>query len=183
MKTKTTYAWPIVALHWLMSVSFIAMLASGLIMVQENLLPDQMRWTFYGLHKASGIVLLCAFIVRLAMRLKFGMPSWPKSMPKFDKVAAHWGHKILYVLMLIIPLTGWLMSSYAQYKPNIDMFGLFKWPHFPVEKNHDIADMLSGLHEFFAFVLIGVVMLHVAAVVKHFVVDKENVLKRMWFGK
>lgn len=173
-----------VVLHWLIGLGFVCMLASGFIMVQEGLLPDETRWSLYAIHKASGIIMLCAVALRIGVRLLNKAPKLPEKMPKLERKAAYAGHALLYVLMALIPLTGWLLVSLAQYQPVTSIYGLFGWPHIPgIAMNRELAGTVSGLHEFFAFVLIGVISLHVLAVIKHIWFDKINLLPRMWFGK
>lgn len=173
-----------IALHWVMALCILLMLASGFIMAQRDLLEKTLRFSLFQWHKSLGVLLLCAVGLRLFIRLRFAPPPMPESIKPGERRAAHAGHWLLYALMVLMPLTGWaIVSSSSTGLPTI-VFGLFEWPHLPgIAGNHDAHEAAEEVHEILAWILILAVAGHVAAVIKHRVIDKENLLPRIGIGK
>jgi cytochrome b561 len=170
-----------VALHWVMAVSFILMLASGITMGYIEI-EKSLKFNLYQWHKSLGVLLLVAFFLRIGWRIFNKPPALPTSFPKIERIAAHAGHWGLYVWMVLLPLTGWAMVSSSVYGLPTIVFGWFEWPHVPgLEGNEDIHELAETAHMILAFSFIALILGHVAAVVKHAVKDGENLLKRMWF--
>jgi cytochrome b561 len=96
-------------LHWLMTVLIFGLLALGFYMHDLPLSPDKLK--LYSWHKWAGITAFSLLLVRLAWRATHRPPALPDSMPKLMQLAAHGGHFALYLLMIAIPISGWLMSS------------------------------------------------------------------------
>lgn len=172
-----------ITLHWVMALAFILMLASGLIMAEDDLdLAKATRFAMYQWHKSLGVILLLAFFLRLVLRFVFKPPALPASFAKLEALGAKAGHWALYALMIAMPLSGWAMVSASVYGLPTIVFGLFEWPHLPgIAANKDVYEAANKAHEIMGTVFIGLILLHVAAVVKHWVVDKENLLRRMWW--
>lgn len=170
-----------IALHWLMAVAFALMLASGLMM--DDLEPA-LKFQVFQWHKSLGVTLLVLFFVRLGWRLLHKPPALPASVQGLEKLAAHAGHWGLYALMLAMPLTGWLMVSSSVFGLPTIVFGLFEWPHIPgVVMNEAVSGLSKEAHEILAWVFMALIAGHIAAVVKHLVIDKHNLLPRMGIGK
>lgn len=173
-----------VVLHWLMAIAIIAMLVMGLLMTDDDILPMPLKFQMYQWHKSLGVILLWLIAVRLAWRLTHRAPELGAKFAKWERVMALLGHLGLYVLMIAMPLTGWLVvSSSATGIPTI-VFGLLQWPHFPGVNGEStmLHEVVEFLHTSLAYVLIAMIALHVLAVVKHAVIDRENILPRMWFA-
>lgn len=173
-----------VALHWVMALSFFVMLGSGFVMGNLESLEPSMKFKLYQWHKSGGVLLLIAFFVRLGVRLFMGAPPLPKSFKRLDIVAAKIGHWALYGLMIAMPVTGWVIVSSSGYGLPTLVFNVFEWPHIPgLAGNKMLRSIAGNAHEILAFVFAFVIALHVAAVVKHVVKDKVNLLPRMWWGR
>jgi cytochrome b561 len=173
----------LVILHWLMALCIIGMLAGGLLMT-GNVLEKSLRFQVYQWHKSLGVVLLWLICARIAVRLATKKPPLPATMHRYERLAAKAGHLALYAIMILMPLSGWLLVSSSSLGLPTIVFGLFEWPHFPnVAGNHDMHELAEEIHETVAWVAIGVIMLHVLAVIKHAIIDKENLLPRMGMGK
>lgn len=127
-------------------------------------------------HKSVGITILALALVRLAWRLKNPPPSLPSNMPGWQVTASHVSHWSLYGLIIIMPITGWLMSSASAY--SVSWFNLIQLPDF-VAPNPDLKESFEDLHEFLAQLLAVIALLHIGAAIKHAVIDKDDVLKRM----
>jgi cytochrome b561 len=100
----------------------------------------------------------------------------PVPMPAWQRFASHAGHGLLYLLLLVQPLTGWLFSNAAGH--SIVYLGLIPLPDL-VAKNAALADNLKELHEACAWVLVVVAGLHILAALKHHYVDHDDTLQRM----
>ena len=100
----------------------------------------------------------------------------PATMPRWQQWAAHAGHAALYLLMLAIPLTGWLMSSAKGFQTVY--FGVLPIPDL-MSKDKELGDLLRKVHEALNWTLVVTVAGHVAAAVKHHVLDHDDVLVRM----
>ena len=108
-----------------------------------------------------------------------------------EKLAAHIGHGMLYVLMIFIPLSGWLHDSAwkAAAEHPMKLFGTIPWPRIsyimnidPATKEH-LHRLFGDIHSLLAYVLYALFVLHVAGALKHQFVDKQRQLQRMWFGQ
>lgn len=179
----THYPTVSVILHWAMALAFVAMLASGILMTGD-VLPKKLTFQMYQWHKSLGVILLLLFFVRIFWRLTHKVPALPESFSKPERFAAKLGHFGFYVLMFSIPMAGWIMVSSSPYGISTYVFDVFKWPHIGfVEGNSDIYKISKEVHEILGYVFIGVITLHVSAVIKHGVLKKENLLLRIWFKK
>jgi cytochrome b561 len=159
------------------------MLGSGLAM--ENLdLDKSLKFTLFQWHKSLGVLLLCTFFLRLAKRLFAERPALPASIPPREQKLAQWGHRALYFWMIALPITGWFIVSASVIGLPTVVFGQFVWPHIPnIAGNHQIEEIAESLHVGLAYTFIGLIFIHIAAVVKHAIRDKENLLPRMGVGK
>ena len=127
-------------------------------------------------HKSVGITILGLAILRLTWRLLGSTPSLPDSTPAWQRRAAHFSHFLLYGLLLVIPVLGWLMSSARNFP--VSWFGLVTLPDF-IEPNRAAYEFLHDAHEFAAMLLAALALLHVAAALKHHFIDRDDVLRRM----
>ena len=167
-----------IALHWLLAVALVAIFAVGLYMAD---LPfSTQRLKLHNWHKWAGITIMMLSIVRLGWRLSHRPPALPqamtRAMPVWQLLAYHATHVLMYALFFIVPLVGWAYSSAAGFP--IVLFGTVPLPDFvPVGK--PLADLIKPWHEISAFALAGLVLLHVAAALKHHWVDRDGLLERM----
>lgn len=184
MSTDTQrYTKVAVILHWIMGLSFIAMLVSGILMAQDDLLERSLKFQMYQWHKSLGVLLLISFFLRIGWRLFHKAPSLPGSINKLEQWAAKGGHYALYLWMLVVPLSGWIMVSSSNYGLPTIVFGWFTWPHIPgIAGNEALNGSAHIAHKYLAYVFIALILGHIAAVIKHAVIDKHNLLPRMWFG-
>jgi cytochrome b561 len=160
-------------LHWLMAALIIGMVASGWIMA--DLLTPPFKYQVYAIHKATGLLVLAFLGVRLFVRLTKGVPN-PLPAPKAQLVVADVTHGLIYALMFLMPLTGWLMSSAGGYP--ITFYGLFTVPPLMGE-NKVFGAAMNELHGLGMWAFIVLVTLHATAALKHHFVDKDATLVRM----
>lgn len=135
-------------------------------------------------HKSVGITILGLALVRLLWRLISALPPLPASMSSVQRRVSYASHWLLYVLLFVMPLSGWLMSSASAY--SVSWFNLFTLPDL-VAPNSDLKDLMLLLHDWLANGLFALALLHVAAALKHHFLDKDDVMRRMssvtaWLG-
>jgi cytochrome b561 len=123
------------------------------------------------------VFLLALF--RIAWRVTHQPPPLPGSMPRLIQIAAHAGHHMLYMLMFLIPLSGWLMSSAKGFQTV--WFGILPIPDL-IEKNKLLGDLLQTVHVSLNYLFIAVLIGHIGAALKHHFIDKDDILTRMLPG-
>jgi len=127
-------------------------------------------------HKSVGMTVLLLATLRIAWRFVSTPPSLPSAMPAWQRTVSFCSHGSLYVLLFALPITGWLMSSASAY--SVSWFGLFTWPDL-VEPSKPLLDVLRSTHGILAKLLFVVALIHIGAALKHHLVDRDDVLKRM----
>jgi cytochrome b561 len=175
----TRYTRIAVALHWLIAVAIFANLAFGTWMVDLELSPQKLR--FYSYHKWLGVSIFILVLARIAWRLGHRPPALPAHMPTWERMAAGVSHTALYALTLAVPITGWLFSSAKGFQTVY--FAVFPIPDL-LAKNPPLADVLKLWHLSLNYLMVALVLLHVAAALKHHFGDRDDVLVRMLpFGR
>jgi cytochrome b561 len=169
-------------LHWLMAFAIISLIIIGKIMVD---LPrdDPDKFALYQSHKSVGLTILFLTLVRIAWRLLYRAPPLPASMKTWEKLAASGTHLAFYFMMLAIPLSGWAIASTSSSGVPTLWFGLFEVPALPglegIEDMHEVHESAEEAHELLANLTILLLILHVAAGLKHHFWDRDDVLRRM----
>ncbi len=163
-------------LHWLMALLVIAALGLGLYMTGPAKLASY-RYELYDLHKSIGILILILVVIRLVVRAVKSTPALPHTIPPAIRILSHITHILLYVLMIMVPLSGYLMSNFGGH---LVKFFSIQIPSF-VDKNPIFAQGFYNAHTKLAYVLIGFIALHLLGVTKHrfFDVKEHDVLKTM----
>lgn len=138
--------------------------------------PHKYDWYFW--HKSFGMLILGLVCLRILVRHKSTVPPPAPGLTAFEHRAGRLSHYLLYALMILIPLCGYIMSASYTEGTGVSFFGLFTFPDL-VPKNDHFSSTFRTLHKVFAFTLIGVLVIHLGAVLKHRFYDKKDVLKRM----
>lgn len=167
-----------VGLHWLMALLIVAAFSLGLYMSDLPISPAKLK--YYAWHKWMGVTVLLLATLRLAWRLLHRPPPLPAGMSGWQRRASDLSHRLLYLLMFVLPLSGWLYSSASGYP--VVYLGLVQLPDL-VGKDKALAGVLHETHELIAFALAGLVAVHFAAALKHHFIDRDGLLGRMWFGR
>jgi cytochrome b561 len=170
---SSRYSTPAIALHWLLALLIIASLGIGLYMTGLSMSPTRLK--LYNWHKWAGVTILLLSAARLLWRLTHQPPADPP-MPTWQAQAAHAAHWLLYALFFAVPLVGWAYSSAAGFP--IVWFGVLPLPDF-VGPDKALAEAIKPWHGRLAYLLAAVVVLHVAAALKHQFVDRDGLLLRM----
>jgi cytochrome b561 len=173
---RTAYSRGAIAFHWAIGVLMILNIAGGLL---NESFGEAAVGTIMSLHKATGILILGLSVGRLAWRLTHRPPPLAASVRAWEKGLAHAVHAIFYVMMIALPLTGWLMVSAGSRKFPIDFFGLFTVPWLPVAQDKATSGVYNERHELLGYVMIALIALHVLAALKHHLFDRDNTVVRM----
>jgi cytochrome b561 len=164
-------------LHWTTAVLILVMIPLGLIVANEWGGPAQDF--LYDLHKSIGVTLIPIVIVRLAYRLLNPPPPLPNDIPALQRFAAHATHWVLYGLILVQPIIGYIFVSI--YPAPVPFFGLFDLPAiFPA--NRALSDRLAIVHLYVGLSIAVFAAMHIAAALYHHFVRRDEVLMRMIRG-
>ncbi|SCA55523.1 Cytochrome B561 [Candidatus Terasakiella magnetica] len=172
--TYTSYGWLAKGFHWVVFLGFVALYGIGFYMGTLPVGPD--LFAKIGLHKSIGIIVLALAVFRLVWRFINPSPDLPEGMKWYERLGAHGVHIALYGAMLIMPISGWAMSNAANFP--VSVFGWFTLPNM-IEPSKAAVENLKAFHGTMAWVVLGVIVLHVAAALKHHFINKDNVFSRM----
>ena len=162
-------------LHWVIAILVGGMLILGKIMID---MPDGFeKLRLYQVHKSFGFTVLALMVVRLAWRLTHRPPPLPPAKP-WEHFLARLTHGGLYVLLLAMPMTGWLTVSASPLPIPTRYFDLFTIPDLTAP-DKALRDTASAIHSLLSSILIALLALHIAAALKHHFVNKDDVLLRI----
>ena len=162
-------------LHWIIAaLIFVTIPLIKFGSAGETALHD----TATNAHKLIGITILLMTIVRIFWRLKHKAPSFPETMTRALRYAARSVHTLFYVLLLVMPLSGWWMTSAFPKRHPIEA-GLFNIPFLPIPVSMQSAGAAHTVHEIGGWLTITLIILHLAAAFRHHYCEHDNVLARM----
>ncbi len=171
-----------ISLHWLIAFLLLGLVVLGKVMNSLDA-DDPFRFDLIQWHKSFGILVLLLVILRLLWRLTHRPPSLPVSIKKIERFGAGGAHLVLYVLMLAIPLSGWFMVSSSPLNLKTELFGTIAWPHVTwfetVPDKEAVTAQLVDIHHWLVQGLVIMVVLHLAAALRHRFILKDNVMSRM----
>jgi len=165
------------AFHWIIALGILVNIGLGLWAHGLPLSPRKLE-AFYW-HKSVGLTLLWLVVLRVLWRFTNPAPRLPTSMPRWERIGAHASHLLLYLLMLALPLSGWVINSAANFP--LDLYGVLPVPDLVPKGPNEafIEDVAKAVH-YWIFVAMSVLLtLHVLAALKHHVIDRDHVLRRM----
>ena len=173
-RTSTTpYPPALRALHWLMAAVIVVAWVLGM---RSGAFEGPARGAAIGLHIAVASSVLLLVPLRVLLRLADGVPALPAAMTGTARLAAHAAHVGLYVLMLALPMSGWLTVNSAG-RP-VSLLGFIDLPTL-MAKDQALHERVETLHVALAWVLAALVVLHLLAALKHHFIDRDDVLVRM----
>ncbi len=184
MTIPARYTRTAIALHWLIALLMIANIA---LILSVDHFPDEWVRPAVDTHKSIGITVLGLVILRILWRATHTPPAMPGTYGRLERFAAHAVHGVLYLLMIMLPLSGWMHDSAWKDAATHPMqwFGLFEWPRIgsimavePVAKER-LHDVFGAVHALAGYVLYGIFALHVLGALKHQFIDREPELQRM----
>ena len=174
MQTVTSWSAPAKFFHWLIAALILAQIAFGLAAVNWPLSPTKL--SLFVWHKSTGMLILALVALRLLWRLTHPAPALPPDTPAWERNAACASHFLLYILLIALPLSGWVIAS-ASGVP----FRIFWQIPLPaiVAVDKQMADAAALIHFWLIVVFLGLLALHVGAALRHHYVKRNDVLVRM----
>ncbi|WP_394789609.1 cytochrome b [Rhodoferax sp.] len=173
-----TYTGVAIFLHWILALALVGIFFAGTYMVGLSFSP--LRLKLYNWHKWAGITILTLSALRVLWRFTHRPPPLPAAMVQAMPAWQHWAHEgthyAMYALFFIVPLLGWAYSSAIGFQ--IVVFGQIPLPDL-VPASKELAETLKPLHKLAAWSLAALVVLHVAAALKHQFVDRDGLIGRM----
>lgn len=161
-------------LHWLTAAVVLLTMPVGFVLLElpAGVLQD----TLFDLHRSVGILVLVLVVLRIGYRLKNPPPPLPDDLAAWQHMTARWAHRLLYTLLIAMPILGWWGTS--AYGAPIKVFWLFELPPL-VAPDRAVAERVLALHGWIGLLFSATIMLHVAAALHHHFVRRDDVLRRM----
>jgi len=166
-----------ILLHWVIAIGVIAMFAIAYYMTDiPKGAPERAYW--FNLHKSIGTTIGVLVLLRLVWRARHAPPALPASMPAWESTLAKINHVLLYACLVAMPAVGFLASNFTKY--GVKYFGIPIGPFFA--EDQAMRDNLQQVHEILSWLLGVLVIVHVAAALKHLLIDRDGVFQRMLPG-
>ncbi|HEU4967495.1 cytochrome b [Sphingomonas sp.] len=178
--SRSRYSGGAIAFHWAIALLIAVNIALALITDDWH---GPARSAAIQIHKATGITILVLSIARLLWRLAHRPPPLPAELRLWEAVAARAVHRLFYALMIVLPLSGWLMVSASANRKPLNWYGLFGLPYLPFEGDKAVRGFAHEAHEILGYTMMALIVLHVAAALKHHYSDRTRLLARMWPGQ
>jgi cytochrome b561 len=175
---STTYTRTAMAFHWLLGIAILVSFSFGLYMVELPFSPQRLKQ--YNWHKWAGMTILLLSAARLLWRLTHPAPALPAGMPAWQRLASSGSHTLMYALFFAIPLAGWAYSSALGFP--IVLYGVIEMPDW-VSRDKELAATLKVVHQYLAYSLAALVLVHIAAALQHHFILKDGLLARMGLGQ
>jgi cytochrome b561 len=176
-ETRQRYTGTAITLHWLIAIAVLGLIGWGWWMQTIPKLPQGPRVDAFNLHKSVGMTVLLLMLARIAWRARHPPPPFPP-MPRWESRLAHAVHILIYVCLIVQPLSGYLGSAFSGYPVRFFGIVLPAW----AAKNDTLKEALSVVHLVNSWVLIGALALHFAGSIKHAWLDRDGAFRRMWPG-
>ncbi len=172
--TQPRYSLIAIVLHWAMALLIFTMFGLGWYMVD---LPDGPHKSWYfALHKSIGLTVAMLAVLRLTWRLTHRPPPLPDALPSWQRKLANANHLLLYILMFLQPVSGYISSSFSGYKTKY--FGI-PLPHWGW-KHQVLNEMFTDIHVASSVALVCLIGFHIVGALSHIAMPHANVLRRMW---
>jgi len=174
--TNQTHTYGAVAkcFHWLIVLLVIITLIMGAF---RHDIPHSIKGTWMGIHKSLGMTILFLMILRLVWKWLNIAPDHPPTMRAWESFAASLVHFLFYVFLLLMPIVGFIGSNAS--KHGVHFWWWFSFPNFGIPHSTALSHLMWDCHTAFAWVILALIIVHVAAVCKHYFIDKDRVLQSM----
>lgn len=168
------YSLPAMILHWLIAIGVIT---QWRIAEAAEHVPEADRAAAMAPHFSLGVTILVLVLLRLAWRLIHPSPPLAAHLATWERALAKTTHTLFYVILIVMPLAGWLAMSSFGYGVNV--WGLFELPRLPVSESPERAEAIFAIHATAGMVLLGLLVVHVLGSLKHTLIDRDGNLFRM----
>ncbi|MGO2241807.1 MAG: cytochrome b [Halomonas sp.] len=175
------YIYPHRVLHWLVAGALLLSLASGLTLGLVgfdrilDLMGSALTNLLYASHKTLGVLILLLMTLRVITRLAFVVPDHSPSLNAFERIVSTSVHHLLYLALIIMPIVGWAATASGGFPVEF-----FKW-QLPglIGRHEQLSEQLFIWHGWLAWIILGLVVLHVAGALFHWRVKRDSVMTRM----
>jgi cytochrome b561 len=164
-----------VAIHWVTVALVLFQIWLGLSFA--DMAQGPARTNLFTWHKTIGVIILLATLIRLTYRLKNPPPLFSPDLPKWERIAGVWNHRLFYILLIALPIGGYLAVSGHTKGPATTLLGGIPVPVLPISEQ--LGEIAGDVHKYAAFLLIALIVLHAAAALKHQFIDRKPVSGRM----
>jgi cytochrome b561 len=162
-------------LHWLIAAAVFVQISLGLWMIGIPKSPPGIRVYWFNMHKSIGITIGLLVLLRLLWRFTHPAPPLPATVPAWQRIAAKVNHVLLYACLIIMPVTGYLGSSFTKFP--IIYWGM-RLPHWGWE-SPPLKELMSQIHLTTVVILITLIAIHIAGALKHLLGNRDGVFQRM----
>jgi cytochrome b561 len=182
MIRNTTSSWGSVAraFHWIIGLTIIGMLAYGWWMNHIPARPD--RFFYRSIHADIGYILLILMVLRILWRVSNPIPAFPADAPRWERIAAHAHHGLLYLITFVVIMLGWAHSGARVQGDYGSFFGLFHVPQF-TSPDKAAQGFYEDWHIYCAYGLLALIVIHIGAAAWHHYIKRDRVAVRMVDGK
>jgi cytochrome b561 len=172
------YSAPQRVLHWLSALVVLTTIPAGIIMIQQGL-SRSISDALFLYHKNVGVIILMLVAARIVYRFVRPAPPLPDTVPSWQRVLSHSVHMLLYVLLLVMAISGYVRVTAGGFPLEIlDSLGIGR----PVPRSDTIAETAKTIHYYVRYPLIALIALHLGAAAYHAIVLRDGVFSRMWRG-
>jgi cytochrome b561 len=175
MEAPGRYTNTAIVLHWLLVVALFAQIGFGWFL-EEVPRGTPARTIYVNLHKSTGMILGVIILLRLYWRLTHPAPVLPLSMPSWERVAAKWSHVLLYVCMIVMPVSGYVASNFSKY--GVNFFNSIKLPPWGAE-DAAIYAVFNTTHVVTSVIFVTLIAVHALAALRH-LFKNDGVFSRIW---
>ena len=170
----TRYAPTAKWLHWIIAACILFVIPAVIVMgrLPEGALQNQL----FDLHRSFGVLIFALAVWRVYVRQSRGAPPPYPELSRLERIASTAVHHTLYILIIVMPILGWLMTS--AYRVDVSVFGLFTLPHL-MPQNDKTYEVLSTIHNMGGILMTLLVMAHIAGALKHTIIDRNDLIWRM----
>ena len=169
------YSTAAVVIHWLTAALLLTQVFIGFTFHEMERGPERMEWFMW--HKTIGVTILILALIRLAVRLMRKPPPFPADYPKLQAMAASWIHRLLYLMLILLPLTG--LAAVSWRGPEVELLGGLTIPSIP-GVTEDAHEVFEEVHEILVWTTIVMLVGHVLAALWHQFIDRGAIANRMW---
>ena len=175
MRHSSHYTRTAIGLHWIVALLIFATFGLGWFMT-DIADASQTKMQYYAWHKWLGITVFLLAVIRVLWRSFHQPPPQAQSIPKIQQLAAKIVHWMLYILILIVPLSGYFYTLAAG--SPVVYLGIIPLPIL-IQPDVQLAHTLKELHEILVYTMVALVGLHLVAALKHHIFDGDNTLAKM----
>jgi len=185
MPNRERYTRAAIGLHWIIAV---LMVANAALALSVDFWPDAWARPVIDMHKSIGITVLGLVALRVLWRAGHAPPPLPAAYPRWERWTAHAGHGALYLIMIALPLSGWMHdSAWKDWLSHpMRLYGVMPWPRIgliadaPPDAKERMHDAFGALHHWVGYGFYVLLAAHVISALKHQFLDHEPELRRMW---